>query len=230
MDVLGRVLTPKMKLKQHQSFSLVVWSAVHFSWTRSQMDRHFVPLLLKESHRISKIMQSNQSLWNSGYLSIMSNTRQQWRTIKYFFTSKRKKTTVQSQPGDSVRLLETKAHAIVLWIPVERRNGVGEWGVDHRTPCGHCSRVAIYLCYIRLPEWTPESRWMESIQDDCRTWENPAEKIQSGKNLVIHTRNGSTKWNDSTNLEMNGATARIPSFFRLKATLGTLSHQMVIRQ
>ena len=42
-----------------------------------------------------------------------------------------------------MRLLDMKAtnsqRPIVLWISVERPYGVGEWGVDHRTPCGHCS-------------------------------------------------------------------------------------------
>ncbi len=32
--VMGRVFTPRMKLKQCQSFSLLIWLEVHFLWTR----------------------------------------------------------------------------------------------------------------------------------------------------------------------------------------------------
>ena len=68
----------------------------------------------------------------------------------------------QSHPGGFARLLDMKAYSfprpIVLWIPVERPYGVGEWGVDDRTHCGHRITPATCAIYARQNELLEDDR------------------------------------------------------------------------
>ena len=105
------------------------------------MDRNFVPPLLKQSHSISRTMPTNQSSWNSGYVST------KWCTMKYFIKSKREKQqcrVILADPHDCWTWRPTNSQQpTILWILVEHPCGVGNWGVNHRTPCGHCR---IHFC------------------------------------------------------------------------------------